>query len=109
METKVCNKCGRELPVESFGKNHTCKDGRCGTCKDCKKAYTKEWQKKNKEKKKMEKFKIKGETIARTIALFVVLINTILTSIGLNPLPYSETEVYEAISTVVTIIIALWA
>lgn len=57
----------------------------------------------------MEKFKIKGETIARTIALFVVLINTILTSIGLNPLPYSETEVYEAISTVVTVIIALWA
>ena len=57
----------------------------------------------------MEKFKIKGETIARTIALFVVLINTILTAIGLNPLPYSETEVYEAISTVVTVIVALWA
>lgn len=57
----------------------------------------------------MEKFKIKGETIARTIALFVVLINTILTAIGLNPLPYSETEVYEAISTVITVIVALWA
>lgn len=57
----------------------------------------------------MEKFKIKGETIARTIALFVVLINTILTVIGLNPLPYSETEVYEAISTVITVIVALWA
>lgn len=57
----------------------------------------------------MEKFKIKGETIARTVALFVVLINTILTAIGLNPLPYSETEVYEAISTVVTVIVALWA
>lgn len=55
METKVCNKCGRELPVESFGKNHTCKDGRCGTCKDCKKAYTKEWQKKNQEKKRAQK------------------------------------------------------
>jgi SPP1 family holin len=57
----------------------------------------------------MEKFKIKGETIARTIALIFVLINTVLTAIGLNPLPYSETEVYEAISTVVTVIIALWA
>jgi hypothetical protein len=54
METKVCNKCGRELPVESFGKNHTCKDGRCGTCKDCKNAYTKEWWKKNQEKKKAQ-------------------------------------------------------
>lgn len=57
----------------------------------------------------MEKFKIKGETIARTIALLIVLVNTILTAIGLNPLPYSETEVYEAISAVVTVIIALWA
>ena len=57
----------------------------------------------------MEKFKIKSETIARTIALFVVLINTILTSIGLNPFPYSETEVYEGISAVATVIIALWA
>jgi hypothetical protein len=55
IKTKVCSKCGRELPIESFGKNHTCKDGRCGTCKDCKKAYTQEWQRKNKEKKKAQK------------------------------------------------------
>lgn len=57
----------------------------------------------------MEKFKIKGETIARTIALILVLVNTILTAIGLNPLPYSETEVYEAISAIVTVVISLWA
>ena len=54
-KTKVCRKCGRELPTENFPKNHACKDGRCGTCKDCKKAYTREWQKKNKEKKKAQK------------------------------------------------------
>lgn len=57
----------------------------------------------------MEKFKIKGETIARTIALFVMLLNTILSAIGLNPLPYSDTEVFEGLSTVVTVIVALWA
>lgn len=62
METKVCSKCGRELPIESFGKNHTCKDGRCGTCKDCKAAYAKEWQKKNRERKKAKK--IEEERIA---------------------------------------------
>jgi hypothetical protein len=55
IKTKVCSKCGRELPIESLGKNHTCKDGRCGTCKDCKKAYVKEWQKKNRERKKAKK------------------------------------------------------
>ena len=61
IKTKVCKKCGRELPIESFGKNHTCKDGRCGTCKDCKTAYTKEWQKKNREKKRA--LKIENERI----------------------------------------------
>ena len=47
IKTKVCSKCGRELPIESFGKNHT--------CKDCKNAYIKEWARKNKEKKKARK------------------------------------------------------
>ena len=61
IKTKVCSKCGRELPIESFGKNHTCKDGRCGTCKDCKKAYTQEWLRKNREKKKA--LKIENERV----------------------------------------------
>lgn len=56
----------------------------------------------------MEKFKIKGATIARTVALIIVLINTILTAIGLNPLPFSETEAYEAVTAVVTVIVSLW-
>lgn len=54
IKTKVCSKCGRELPIEAFGRNHTCKDGRCGTCKECKNAYTKEWWRKNREKKKAQ-------------------------------------------------------
>ena len=60
-KTKVCSKCGRDLPIESFRKNHTCKDGRCGTCKDCKRTYAKEWAKKNREKKKA--WKIENERI----------------------------------------------
>lgn len=55
METKICRKCGRELPTENFYKNHTCKDGFDTICKDCKNAYQKEWQKKNKEKKNAQK------------------------------------------------------
>ena len=54
METKICRKCGRELPTENFFKNHTCKDGVDTICKECKNAYQKEWQKKNKEKKKLQ-------------------------------------------------------
>lgn len=54
METKVCRKCGRELSTENFFKNHTCKNGIDTICKDCKTAYQREWQKKNREKKKLQ-------------------------------------------------------
>lgn len=55
METRICRKCGRELPTENFFKNHTCKDGIDTICKECKNAYQKEWQKKNKAKKMAQK------------------------------------------------------
>lgn len=55
METKVCTKCGRELPIENFHINKSLKGGHDNTCKECKNAYAKEWQKKNKEKKKAQK------------------------------------------------------
>ena len=35
METKVCNKCGRELPIEQFFKDPKRIDGRKSQCKDC--------------------------------------------------------------------------
>lgn len=62
METKVCTKCGRELPIENFYINKSLKGGHDNTCKECKNAYAKEWQKKNREKKKARK--IEEERIA---------------------------------------------
>lgn len=41
-ETKVCKKCGRELPITEFALNKTLKDGRVGQCKDCVNAYQRE-------------------------------------------------------------------
>ena len=38
-ETKVCKKCGRELPITEFALNKTSKDGHVGQCKDCINAY----------------------------------------------------------------------
>lgn len=55
IKTKVCRKCGRELPTESFFKNHTCKGGVDTICRDCKNEYQREWARKNKEKKKAQK------------------------------------------------------
>lgn len=33
--TKVCIKCGRELPLSEFYKNNKAKDGRASQCREC--------------------------------------------------------------------------
>lgn len=55
METKICRKCGRELPIENFYTNKSLKGGHDNCCKECKNNYSKEWAKKNREKKKARK------------------------------------------------------
>jgi hypothetical protein len=39
METKICKKCGKTLPLEEFSKAKGTKDGRLGTCKKCHGAF----------------------------------------------------------------------
>lgn len=53
--------------------------------------------------------KISKETIIRTVVLAVTLINMILTSIGKNPLPFAEDEIYTGLSAVFTVIASVWA
>ena len=53
-KTKVCKKCGRELPITEFALNKNLKDGHVGQCKDCFNAY----QRENYARKK-------GKTLAR--------------------------------------------
>jgi SPP1 family holin len=48
-------------------------------------------------------------TIARTVVLIVALINQVLTMSGYNPLPWSETEVYEGITLILTVASSLYA
>lgn len=47
--TKICKKCGRELPLECFSKNKTKKDGLQPYCKECQKQYGKQWRADNPE------------------------------------------------------------
>ena len=61
IKTKVCKKCGRELPIENFYVNKSLKGGHDNTCKECKNEYAKEWQKNNREKKKA--LKIENERV----------------------------------------------
>lgn len=47
--TKICSKCGRELPLECFSKDRTSKDGLQYWCKECKKQHNKQWYADNRE------------------------------------------------------------
>ena len=50
-------------------------------------------------------------TIARTIVLFVALINQVIVMLGGDALPFDDTQVYEAVSTLLTAgaaIVAWW-
>lgn len=53
--------------------------------------------------------KVTKETVIRTIVLLVALANQVLTSLGKNPLPFSDETVYEMVSLLVTVGAAMWA
>lgn len=42
--------------------------------------------------------KANAETIARTVVLFLALVNQFLVMTGKNPIPYADSEIYEVIS-----------
>lgn len=53
--------------------------------------------------------KISKETIIRTIITAIALINSVLTMIGKNPLPFSEEEMYTGLSAVASVVTVLWS
>lgn len=57
----------------------------------------------------MENLHIKANTIARTIVLFIALANQVMMVMGWTPIDVEEEYVYNLISTIVTIIAAVWA
>lgn len=56
METKICKKCGQELPLENFSKNAKMKDGLQNHCKACASEYSRQlWKRKKAQKKENER------------------------------------------------------
>lgn len=52
---------------------------------------------------------INNKTIIRTIVLIIALVNQILVSSGKNPLPWSDDQIYESISILLTVSTSLWS
>lgn len=57
----------------------------------------------------MKNNKITAGTIARTVVLVIALLNQVLTMAGINPLPWSNDEVYTGVTAVLTVGAALAA
>ena len=57
----------------------------------------------------MDKLQIKASTIARTVVLFLALANQVMVAFGWSPIELDEESVYTLVSTVVTIVTAVWA
>ena len=51
---------------------------------------------------------VSKETLIRTIALVLSIVNYILTAKGMNPLPFGETEAYEFISMIAMSAASIW-
>ena len=52
IKTKVCKKCGRELPLSEFYKKSNSRDGLQSNCKECSNKMSSEYAKKSRERKK---------------------------------------------------------
>jgi len=52
---------------------------------------------------------VSAETIIRTIVLAAAMVNQILTAAGRNPLPFSDSQIYEGASLAVTFAASVWA
>lgn len=57
----------------------------------------------------MSDLKISKETLIRTIVLVIALLNSVLTMCNVNPLPFSDEQVYEGVSAVISVVATIWA
>ena len=53
--------------------------------------------------------KISADTIARTIVLFIAILNQILAILGKNRLEIAESDIYQSVTLIFTIGSAVWA
>lgn len=57
----------------------------------------------------MSDLKISKETLIRTIVLVIALLNSVLIMCNVNPLPFSDEQVYEGVSAVISVVATIWA
>ena len=59
-------------------------------------------------KEEKQDLKVKVDTVVRTICLIIALVNQFLIIIGKGRIPFTEDEIYQAVSYIVLAVIAIW-
>lgn len=57
----------------------------------------------------MDNLHVKADTIARTVVLFLALANQVMIAMGWSPIAIEEDSVYTLVSTIATLVTAIWA
>ena len=50
----------------------------------------------------------KSNAIVRLVVLVILMLNQALVTLGYNPLPFSDEQVYEAVSIIAVVVVAIW-
>ena len=50
----------------------------------------------------------KQSAIVRLVALVILMLNQALVTLGYNPLPFSDEQIYEAVSIIAVTVVAIW-
>ena len=50
----------------------------------------------------------KQSAIVRLVALVILMLNQALVTLGYNPLPFSDDQIYEAVSIIAVTVVAIW-
>lgn len=100
MDTKLCNKCGQDLPLDAFHKNSCTKDGRHTACKFCRCSYsamTTDHEAKRASQRRIYEIK-RGHLKAQRIAFkMLVDLEAILGVSSVSPLPNTQRKVSHVI------------
>lgn len=79
IKTKVCTKCGKELPLSAFSPKKGTPDGRAYQCQECVRKYGREYARRKREERLAAKEKARmSEIIPESTASEEVLMNFLL-------------------------------
>ena len=60
-------------------------------------------------KEEKQDLKVKVDTVVRTICLIIALANQLLIWFGKERIPFTDDEIYQAVSYIVLAVVALWS